>query len=149
MDFIQGCRGIEWAEFGFQILRFEPDRIAVSLFGFEDLTIGYSKRVTFPGGHDKPLKRVTLPKRFNPVRLVLTYSGLSVEVRDLYQDLARVPGAKWAAFRAIVGNPGELEDALSENTGVPLEHAVARTRRSVRRMVPINLRIVANATIAL
>jgi hypothetical protein len=68
---------------------------------------------------------MSLPKRFNPVRCVLTYSGRSAEVRDLYQDLAKVPGARWAAFRAIVGNPEELEEALSEKTGVPLEHAVA------------------------
>ncbi|SRR6266571_2996078 len=99
--------------------------VAAALFGFEGATISHSQRVRFSPAEGTSLKKVGLPKRFNPVRCVLTYRGMSAEVRDLYQDLAKVPGARWAAFRAIVGPPEELEEALSEKSSDPLEHAIA------------------------
>ncbi len=101
------------------------DDIAAALFGFDGGTIAQTQRVSFSRRRGRTPRGVMLPRRFDPVRCILTYRGFSIETRDLYQDQAKIPGAKWAAFHAIVGEPEELQAALARNRGDPLEHTVA------------------------
>ena len=49
--------------------------------------------VRFSPAKGRLRKGVLLPKRFDAIRCVLTYRGMSAEARDLYQDIAKAPGS--------------------------------------------------------
>jgi len=103
----------------------KPEDVAVAIFGLENGKVRHRLLVRFSPAKGRLKKGVLLPKRFDAIRCVLTYRGMSAEARDLYQDIAKAPGSRWAAFRGIVGDPVELEMAITGKTGDPLEHAVA------------------------